>query len=209
MLRTVIASLGLVVLAALSASLLTEGFEVWTAEGARRLAVETQPVATPTAALDGPGLRGRDLHEVLARVGQVTIVDFVYTRCTSVCASLGSGFQQLQRQLIAQQIGGVRLLSISFDPAHDDTATLALYAERWAADPGRWRFATVPDARALARLLRAFQVIVLPDGQGGYEHNAALLVIDAQGRLVRIFDAAALDETLAFALWLTRPAGTV
>jgi protein SCO1/2 len=209
MLRTVIASLGMVVLGAVAASSLTEGFDVWTAEGARRLDVQNQPVATPAAMLDGPGLHGHDLHELLARTGQVTIVDFVYTRCASICASLGSGFQQMQRQLVAQRIDGVRLLSISFDPAHDDTATLALYAERWAADPRRWRFASVPDAPALARLLRAFQVVVVADGQGGYEHNAALLVIDAHGRLVRIFDAAAPDDALSFALALARPLGPV
>jgi protein SCO1/2 len=209
MLRTAIASVCLAVLGALSASHLTEGFQVWTAEDARRLAVQNQPVPTPSAVLEGAGLRGHDLREVLAGAGQVTIVDFVYTRCTSVCASLGSGFQQLQRQLAQQRIDGVRLLSISFDPAYDDPARLAQYAERWAADPGRWRVATVPDEHALARLLRAFQVVVLPDGQGGYEHNAALLVIDAQGRLVRIFDAAALDDALSFALSLTRGGASV
>lgn len=40
-----------------------------------------------------------------------------------------------------------------------------------------WRFATVADRRELAPLLRQFRVTVIPDGLGGYGHNAALLVV--------------------------------
>lgn len=62
-----------------------------------------------------------------------------------------------------------------------------------------WRFATVADPRELAPLLRQFRVIVIPDGLGGYEHNAALLVVDPRGRLVRIFDYDRIDDALGFA----------
>jgi protein SCO1/2 len=41
-----------------------------------------------------------------------------------------------------------------------------------------------------------FQVVVIPDGMGGFEHNAALLVVDGRSRLVRIFDYA--DTALAW-----------
>lgn len=207
--RTAFVSAVFVALGTASAAWLTEGFEVWTAEGARRLAVSSAPVATPKAELEGPGVTGRDLHELLASARHATIVSFVYTRCNSVCLGLGSGFQQLQRQIAENRLDTVRLLSISFDPEHDDAARLQQYALRWGADPGRWRFATVPDGRALRRLLNAFQVVVVPDGLGGFEHNAALLVIDDQGRLVRIFDDTDLDAALAFALTVGRAGGTV
>ncbi len=205
MLRTTIASAALVVLGAASASWLTEGFQVWTAEGARRLAVIAHPVPTPVALLAGPGMAGLDLRQVLTSPNQVTLVSFVYTRCNSVCLSLGSGFQQLQRQIIKHRLSGVRLLSISFDPAHDDATQLQQYAQRWAADARHWRFATVPDRQALQRLLQDFQVVVVPDRQGGFEHNAALLVIDEHGRLVRIFDDTELDAALAHALSIQQP----
>jgi protein SCO1 len=200
MLRTVIATLFLSLLGASSASLLTEGFQVWTAEGARRLAVQNHPVAAPTAKLAGPGLNGQDLRAVLATPGTVTLASFIYTRCDSICLTLGSSFQQLQRTIDTQQLDGVRLLSISFDPAYDSAARLQQYASRWGADPRRWRFATVPDQRELQQLLRAFKVVVIADGLGGYEHNAALMVIDQHGRLVHIFDETELDAALAYAL---------
>ena len=202
MLRTALLSAAVALLGATSASWLTEGFEVWTAEGARRLAVSNIPVPAPAATLEGPGMHSEDLHEVLAVPGRVTLMSFVYTRCASLCLSLGSSFQQLQGQIVRRRLDGVRLLSISFDPAHDDTAQLQQYALQWGAEPGRWRVATVHDGPALQRLLRDFQVVVIPDGTGGYEHNAALLLIDERGRLVRIFDDADIDAALAHALWI-------
>ena len=199
MLRTALSSLALALLGGASASWLTEGFQVWTAEGARRLTVIDSPVAAPAVMLAGPGMPDRSLPDWLAGEGRVTIVDFIYTRCPDVCSVLGGSFQQLQQAIAASPAEGVRLLSISFDPAHDDAAQLQRYASQWRADPSRWRVATVPDAAQLRRLLDAFQVVVIADGSGGYEHNAALLVVDGRGRLVRIFDSADLDTALAYA----------
>ncbi len=204
MLRTAVLSAGLALLGWLSASWVTEGFQVWTAEGARRLVVIDQPIAAPAAVLTGPGMAGRTLPDVLAGNGHVTIVDFIYTRCTSVCSALGGSLQQLQTAIESNRLDGVSLLSISFDPAYDDASHLLQYASRWGADPDRWRFASVPDQGELQRLLDAFQVVVIPDGLGGYEHNAALLVIDERGRLVRIFDDNEGDAALAYASSLVR-----
>ena len=39
----------------------------------------------------------------------------------------------------------------------------------------------------------------MPDGRGDYEHNAALLVLDAQGRLVRVFDVSEQELALNYA----------
>jgi protein SCO1 len=193
--RTTLVCASLAAMACLCASVLTEGFEVWTAEGARRLQVANAPVSAPHAVLVGDELAGQTLHEVLARRGRVTIASFIYTRCPSVCLALGSNLQQLQAALDP----GIQLLSISFDPAHDDAEQLLRYAALWHADARHWRMATVPDAAQLRRLLDAWQVVVINDGRGGYEHNAALLVIDRRGRLVRIFDDTDTHGALAFA----------
>ena len=64
----------------------------------------------------------------------------------------------------------------------------------------------MPDAGQLRRLLEAWQVVVIDDGLGGYEHNAALLVVDESGRLVRIFDDTEGATALAFARALAQRA---
>ena len=204
MLRTAVLSLVLALVGWASASWLTRDFQVWTAEGVRRLSVVDRPVPTPAAVLAGPGATQADLPQSLARTGEVTIVAFFYTRCTTVCPTLGSGFQQLQQAIAASPDDGVRLLTISFDPVHDDAAHLQQYASLWSADPRHWRVATVPDAGQLQRLLDAFQVVVIADGRGGYEHNAALLIVDERGRLVRIFDDTERDVALAYARAIVR-----
>lgn len=200
--RTAFASALVVVLAWAAAAWLTHDFQVYTAEGARRLEVAIGPVRAPAVVVAGPGVAATPLPALLAEHGGPTIVDFVYTRCLGVCAALGSAFQQLQSRLADGAPGSssaVRLLSISFDPARDDVDALRHYAATLRADPERWRFVTVPDPGALAALLRAFQVVVIPDGLGGYEHNAALLVVDENARLVRVFDYTELDEALHYA----------
>jgi len=186
-------------------SWLTHDFQVWTDEGARRLEVALQPVDAPRVAVDGPGVAAPDLPALLAQGGGVTIADFIYTRCQSVCLSLGSSFQQLQAALQADR-ANVRLLSISFDGAHDHPAALRAYAQGLRADPALWRFVRVPDAAQEQALLRRLGVVVVPDGRGDYEHNAALLVFDARGRMVRVFDVAEQQLALDYARHLARSA---
>ena len=53
-------------------------------------------------------------------------------------------------------------------------------------------------AADLAAWLRTFGIVVIPDGYGGYEHNAALHLVDERGRLVRILDLGATDEAASF-----------
>lgn len=212
MLRTALLSALLSMAAYASAAWLTHDFQVWTAEGARRLEVALQPVATPPVQVDGAGIAPQPLPQWLAAPGRVTIVDFIYTRCQTVCLALGSSFQQMQVSLQQDRHAGappgVRLLSISFDGAHDSPAVLQDYAQRLQADPALWSFVRVPDTAQTQQLLRRFEVVVVPDGRGDFEHNAALLVVDERGRLVRIFDYAEQQLALDYARHLARTGKT-
>lgn len=181
-----------------SAAWLTHDFQAWTAEGARRLEVALSPVAAPPVLVEGPSTAAQPLPQVVGDGQSVTIVDFVYTRCQTVCLSLGSTFQQLQAALRAEPDSKVRLLSVSFDP-RDTSADLQAYAARMRADARHWRFVRGADREQTQALLSAFQVVVVPDGRGDFEHNAALLVVDQQGRLVRIFDIAEQELALNYA----------
>lgn len=189
------------------AAWLTHDFQVWTAEGARRLEVALLPVATPAVQVQGPSGPPQPLRQMLADGQTVTIVDFVYTRCQTVCLALGSTYQQMQASLQSAQPSNVaarrvQLMSISFDSERDDPPALADYAARLNADAALWRMVRVPEAQDLAHLLTDFQVVVVPSSQGDFEHNAALLVVDTQGRLVRIFDYAEFQLALDYSHYL-------
>lgn len=191
-----------------SARWLTYDFEVWTAEGARRLEVARNPIPLPAVTVEGPGVAWQPLPDLTSQGRAVTLVDFVYTRCQTVCLSLGSSFQQLQTALQADRSAGattrVRLLSISFDGAHDSPDVLQAYAHALGVDPTLWHWVRVPDATQQQTLLQSLGIVVVPDGRGDFEHNAAILVVDTHSRLVRVFDLSEQQLALDFARHLAK-----
>jgi len=193
-LRTAIASL---TICAIGGALLwrgTDGLRALTTEQARRDAIEKHSRVLPVVALDDQDGNAFTLDTYR---GRPAAVDFVYTQCVSVCTLLSAGFQRLDRAQQARNAEGevVRLVSISFDP-RDTPARLREYASRYGADGHTWRFAKVHDSRELTPLLRAFGIVVIPDGRGDFQHNAAIHVLDASGRLARVFDVGAESDTV-------------
>ena len=117
--------------------------------------------------------------------GKVLVVDFIYTRCPTLCQAMGGTFGQLADRLPADD---VTLLSISFDTARDTPEALGEYARWHRADGSHWRLARVADPIALELLLDTFGVVVIPDEYGGFQHNAAVHIVDDEGQLARVLD---------------------
>lgn len=187
--RTTAASAIILLLGIWAAWVITGGFEAITAEQARRLDISRKQPAVPDVRLTDQSGRTFRFGEWVREEGKYLIVDFIYTNCQTICRSLGTEFQQLQRGIAERGLQDrVHLLSVSFDPAHDSPAVLKEYAEHMQVMPGIWTFATVGDARELDVLLRTFGVIVIPDRLGGFQHNAALIRVAPSGRLVRVTD---------------------
>jgi protein SCO1/2 len=195
-LRTLLASLLILAVGTALLAAATDGFRAFTSEAARRLAVAEQPRPVPAVVLQTS--RGEALPLDALR-GRWLLVDFVYTRCRTYCSAQGSAFAQLQDQLApAIARGQAALLSISFDPARDTADELAAYLAR-SRDRGAGWYAARPTSEAdLQALQQAFGVTVIPDGLGGYEHNAAILVVDPQGRLVAVLDWDAPQDALQY-----------
>jgi protein SCO1 len=184
---TFAACLSVLLLALLAIFHATAGGTAYTTETLRRSAVAQAPVAVPDfQVVDAHGQVQR-LHTVLGQGGRVWIVDFVYTRCATLCLSLGTVFQQLQTQVDARGLQDrVGLLSISFDPTSDQPAALAAYATRMRMQSPVWQLVSLTDAADRRRLLDSFGIMVVPAPLGEFEHNAALHIITSDGRLVRI-----------------------
>ncbi len=164
----------------------TDGFTAWTAEAARRVDIVRAPRPLPPVTLqdqDGRLFKLQDYH------GQLLAIEFIYTRCQTICRVQGMVFKQIRDQIPASMLGrGFSLLSISFDPQHDDPPSLRAYADRFGADGTYWRIARVENPAELATLLKAFGIVVIDDGMGGFEHNAAMHLLDRDGRLRWISD---------------------
>lgn len=172
----------------------SDGFAAFTAESARRAHILRAPRALPPALLEDQDGRVFSLHDYR---GKLLAIEFIYTRCSTICRTLGMSFKQIRDRVAPQALGrDFALLTISFDTQSDDPARLKAYANAYGADGKDWRVARVPDAAQLKRLLDAFGIVVIPDGLGGFEHNAALHLLGRDGRLALIGD---IDQPLAFA----------
>jgi protein SCO1/2 len=182
---------------------LTAGGSVWTFEGRRRLDVQRQRLAAPEIRLDAStGTTFTAWRPTGERDRTVYLVDFVYTRCESVCSALGAIYTQLQSEvaeLPARERSRVALLSVSFDPA-DGVPALASYARRHRADGSIWTVARPATEQGRAQLLHDLRVVAIPDGSGGFVHNGAIHLVDARGRVLALYDygewRAALEEAV-------------
>jgi protein SCO1/2 len=177
----------------------------FTTETLRRTAIAEEAQPVPEFELTDDTGRATTLRQVLGADGRVWIIEFVYTRCQTICTSLGVTFQRLQQLIAARGLQDrVGLLSISFDPQHDTPQALRSYARRMKIDPEAWRIVTLALPQDRRRLLDAFGIMVIPAPLGEFEHNASLHVVDARGMLVRIVDFDDIDQALAVALSAAR-----
>jgi len=165
----------------------TLGFRSFTWESWRRLQLEDRPVALPRVSVQDQDGR---LLDTTSLQGEVLVMNFIYSRCTSVCVVSGSRFGRLLKAIRqAGREGRVRLVSVSLDPGYDTPAHLLAYRRRYESGPSpAWSVVRVIERQAQQRLLSAFGVVSIPDGFGGIKHNAAAHIVDARGRLVAILD---------------------
>ena len=175
----------------------TDGLQVITAEGARRLTIEEKSRPLPVVLLRdqrGEAFRLQDFE------GSNLLVEFIYTRCVTLCTSLGETFEQVASKLPEGTLGHqVNMISISFDP-RDSSADLKEYGSRFDAQPDYWRIASVENPDELKQLLDTFGITVIPDQWGNFEHNAAVHFVNRQGYLDRIVDHDPPGKTLEI-LW--------
>jgi protein SCO1 len=191
--RSLLPSCAVVLLGVGAIGLATDGFRAFTEESARRLHVtERQPVM--------PVLTLEDMHGVDMSIGRhadatdkITLVEFIYTTCPTICQAAGDDFANLRDRFSRAGLGDrVRLLSVSFDPLRDTPELMRDYADIHGADGAIWTVARI-QAQDINPMKRGFGLRVIPDGMGGYQHNAAIHLIDRSGRLSGIFDTADVD----------------
>jgi protein SCO1/2 len=87
---------------------------------------------------------------------KIVVMNFIYTRCTSVCPTLGVSFSRLQ-ELEKERLGReVNLISVTIDPENDTPERLLAWGERYHAAPGWTMLGGAP--RDVERLLEALSV---------------------------------------------------
>ncbi|HEY0991544.1 MAG TPA: SCO family protein [Kofleriaceae bacterium] len=143
--------------------------------------------------------------------GHVTLVSFLFTRCDTICPVTTMKMERLQEKTFDAG-AAIKLASFSVDPAYDTPARLAEYAQRYHADPTRWRFVTGPpdDMRRLVEgpLMNSMaNEGVTASGAPAISHSGYFLLVDARGHIRGAYDSSdvkRLDEMIRDARYLTR-----
>jgi protein SCO1 len=112
--------------------------------------------------------------------GKIVVVNFIYTKCPDVCPLLSAKFAAMQRSLEEQKQTDYLLVSITTDPARDNSQTLKSYAALFKADERSWFFLT-GSKEALTKVWKGFGVTVRKAPDGEVQHTTLTTVIDRHG----------------------------
>ncbi len=130
------------------------------------------PEGAPELVLTDTSGRRRRLGELLQ--GRVTLVQLMFTGCSTVCPTQGLLFATLAARPRAVPAGW---LSISIDALGDDPARLAAWQAKHGAHPS-WQ-AAVPAPADVDRLSTWLRGVPVKPGT----HNTQVYAVDAAGRL--------------------------
>jgi protein SCO1/2 len=115
--------------------------------------------------------------------GKVVVMSFMYTRCAlpNYCFRLSNNLARLQKRFHDALGRDLILLSVTFDPAHDQAPQLAEYAKIWHADPATWHMLTGATDE-VQTVCGEFGVSAYPD-EGLLIHSLHTVIINRDGRL--------------------------
>lgn len=121
--------------------------------------------------------------------GKAYAITFIFTRCPfpNFCPRMTGNFAEVDKKM-SEQKGAPKnwqLLSVSFDPANDTPAKLLEYAKAYHYDPAHWHFLTGSE-KQIGELCEVFDERFWQES-GSISHNQRTAVIDANGRLQKVF----------------------
>lgn len=139
-------------------------------------------------------LAGRPAPLSRFTTGKITLLGFVYTRCTDAhgCPLAYGVFHAVRERLQKSPAlrDGVRLVTLSFDPTHDTPATMQRYAGAVDRRGVEWAFLTTRSSRELAPLLDGFGQDVqveVDGGDGRLAHVLKVFLLDRRGAIREIY----------------------
>ena len=136
-------------------------------------------------------------------LGAPMAINFVFTSCQNarMCPASTSAMRKLADELAKRPaLANVRLLTITFDPEVDTPGMLRTYAQGYGIDFKRHSFLTGREAH-IKDLMRHYGILTTRS-DGTILHNAALVLVSPEGRIVQrregaVFDSAEVAEYFA------------
>lgn len=127
-------------------------------------------------------------------LGQPLAINFIFTRCRNaqMCPASTQCMKRLADELDKYpELKNVKLISVSFDPQNDSPGILNTYASGYGINSVRHNFLT-GDANQIKDLMRQFGILTT-QSDGTIIHNAALVVVSPEGRIIHRREGAQFD----------------
>ena len=115
--------------------------------------------------------------------GKVTVVDFFFTSCPSICPVMSSEMERVNDMF--REEANLQIFSISIDPTYDTAEILQEYATKHKAKAGKWDFLT-GDKNEIYQLAKCGFILPTLDGMGvpdDFAHSDKFVLIDELGRI--------------------------
>lgn len=127
-------------------------------------------------------------------LGQPLAINFIFTSCRNaqMCPASTSCMKRLADELDkSPELNKVKLISITFDPENDSPGILNAYAEGYGIKSSRHSFLTGNSAQ-IKDLMRHYGILTTR-ADGTIVHNAALIIVSPEGRIIQRREGAQFD----------------
>lgn len=128
-------------------------------------------------------------------LGAPLAINFIFTSCQNarMCPASTAAMRKLADELAKRPaLANVRLLTITFDPEVDTPGILRTYAQGYGIDFKRHSFLTGREAH-IKDLMRHYGILTTRS-DGTILHNAALVIVSPEGRIVQRREGAVFDS---------------
>jgi protein SCO1 len=115
--------------------------------------------------------------------GHPVLVSMFYTSCQFVCPMLIETLRATEAKFSDAERQRLTVLMVTFDPAHDTVAVLKQTAEQRQVDGSRWALART-DANSVRKIAAVLGIQYRALGNGDFNHTTAVVLLDAEGRVV-------------------------
>lgn len=144
-------------------------------------------LASPWIDQDGKSIELKSLR------GKPVVIAMAYTSCKDICPLIVASMVAIENAAKARNLTDIRFAFFSLDSAVDTPARLKAYADEHGLDPAHWSLYHGDD-KAVRDLAAALGVRYRRDDKGGFNHSAAITLLDARGEIVFQKPDATLDS---------------
>jgi protein SCO1/2 len=142
---------------------------------------------------DSPTAPNFRLHDENGRLvtltgqrGHWVMMTFLYTWCPDVCPVIAGNLNGVLRTPTARQ-AGLRVLSVTVDPARDTPLAVRTYARNHQLLPTfRWLLGSEQE---LQPVWQAYNIVVMPGEKRTVSHSTVQILIDPEGHERLVYDA--------------------